>query len=376
MMRLRTVILVTVMTLLALGPVEICCAQFDLVKPPVNDKDKFDYKWTWKFGTGTTAEPPENYSGNWSVGLSTTVYNGTTKTKDLTFTGQHLTKVHDEDMDKGAPVKRMLSGVSRPKPGEDPIKRAGSWIVRHPLMKDGSHRDVYHYRVSLPYIGDGAIQFDGTHSGQSLPTRWSYHPDKDGKYRILVTYQDQTKKDITGWRDGLKDHPGGYFGNLVVDPVHGAPIEYKGDYDDPGTTSTTLGFIAEDDTGLTRLDLSTGSMLIADSAEYFAPIFFNPAFNLYVGIDLVQWLSFPTSYNSFDQVDFVGGVNELYSGVTVGTSPILFDLARGYYSDHPYTGTTQIYGRLDGSLVPEPGGIALLASVGIAGAATLRRRRI
>src|SRR5262249_20918036 len=95
--------------------------------------------------------------------------------------------------------------------------------------------------------------------------------------------------------------------------------------------------------------------------------------NLYVGIDLTQWLSLPTPFTDGQPFNFTSGMSDELPGILVGTSPISFDPAVGFTAANPFSGMLHVQETIDGQVVPEPSSAALLV-VGLVAMLTLARR--
>jgi hypothetical protein len=99
----------------------------------------------------------------------------------------------------------------------------------------------------------------------------------------------------------------------------------------------------------------------------------NESTDLFVAVDMVQWLSFQRSFvegqsytvNSFGMIDDL-------PGFLVGTSEITFG-ANGFETASPFSGGQVFVASVLDGQVPEPGTL-LLAIIGIAAAGFTRRR--
>jgi hypothetical protein len=60
-------------------------------------------------------------------------------------------------------------------------------------------------------------------------------------------------------------------------------------------------------------------------------------------------------------VSINAGRSQRLPGYLFSTSPISFDAVNGYLTDQPFTGDVRLVGTVDGTIVPEPSSLVLLA---------------
>jgi hypothetical protein len=160
----------------------------------------------------------------------------------------------------------------------------------------------------------------------------------------------------------------GRVGPAVVDgreiPPTDYTVEVRLNTSDP--TVTTLAFIGQlnENPILTELDLSLLTEAFVGLNEFVVPSLSNANLDLFVGVNLTDWLSFPTSFTFGDSFDFINGVSSDLPGILVGTSPIVLDPELGFVTANPFSGSASVVGVIDGRVVPGPG-TGLLLGAGI-----------
>lgn len=127
-----------------------------------------------------------------------------------------------------------------------------------------------------------------------------------------------------------------------------------------GQSTTTLAFLGDVEGTFTELDLASATNLfMGPYNRFFAPFFFDPSQDLFVGIDLTQWLMEPINFNFGQTVSFTNGVSDELPGIMVGTSEVILG-ASGFQTAAPFNGVLAIQGDFDGKAVPEPSASTLL----------------
>jgi hypothetical protein len=138
------------------------------------------------------------------------------------------------------------------------------------------------------------------------------------------------------------------------------PTDYKVTVSGSPITETTLTFLGTDD-GL-RAELPLGDFTgLFGLDSFIVPMLraFDDTTDLFVGVDLTEWLSDPRPFAAGDVFSFVNGVDSDLPGFVIGTSPI--DLLSGLITDL-FTGDVAVVASIDGEIVPapEPGSVILL----------------
>jgi hypothetical protein len=135
-----------------------------------------------------------------------------------------------------------------------------------------------------------------------------------------------------------------------------------------GTTQTTLAYIGQVNGTLDELDLGSASSLFANFDEFLAPMFSRSnGGDLFVFVDLTQWLSAPSSFlpTPGEMFSIVSGTSSLLPGFLFSTSTIDFVPGTGLVTASPLNGEN-VFARafIDGQAVPEPSTLAFL-SIGV-----------
>ena len=201
------------------------------------------------------------------------------------------------------------------------------------------HRDLFGGKVSgsvVAGIGGGGeatatltanLELFGTHlSGPAPNTRYSYHQSKgEIKVTIIPIYPEGPglpREENRRLKAG--QHAEGTLPtNAKGVPAIGYQIITRTATDPDPVTTTTLGFIGEINGELNLLDLSSG-ISIYHPGEFFAPQIESLTSDLFVFVDLVDWLTFPHSFGAGDLFDFAAGRNQNLPGFLVASGPIEF----------------------------------------------------
>lgn len=381
-----------------------CRADFvwDALGPAVKKDNPFMFEFTvdWTF-TNTYGEPgheadpaaaerPTNVArnifgtDNWVTILESTAADENFK-RDLTLKWVHFTPPpgppHAGEGPNPAQSKPdfpetyyslTLEGMQRPAAGF-----VGQAKVSQKSHGPHKHFDVVRLQAYLPPVaaGNGKILAKGEHVGGKLAT-WSYHALTAGEIQVksggkrvsrtAVSPADPRNPYGGDLPEGATDYQvifAGQGASLPVDPI----------------TDTTLAFLGEVDGSPGQLDLAAAIQLFGGSEFVQAPMFLDVAQerDLYVAVDLTQWLSFPTPYVLGDAYSFVDGGSELFPGIQISTSPFTYDSAMGFQSDGLATGEFEIVGTVDGDYVPEPTTLFLLSVclVALSGRRSVRSSR-
>ena len=145
-----------------------------------------------------------------------------------------------------------------------------------------------------------------------------------------------------------------------------------------GVSSTTLYALKQTNSFVeTPLFETYAEFGFINENEFLVPSFSLDSGDLFVGIDLTQYLANPINFNFGDIFSFVNGVNPSLPGYLVGTSEIFVDTNLGLTTLNPYTGAAPLTQGRDGSaIVPEPTSTLSLLALGTLGAASTLKRKL
>ncbi len=369
-------------------------AAFILVNPGNPNQTRnnpFEYSFVanWTFADGV--EDNVVINGPWGVELISFAKDPLDNSKDLTLSGIHMMPPHPGEGPN--PFTLFLGSFISPPAG---VSRKG--VAEQ--FTHGNHFDIIRVLVQVPQNAGAAIPATITSTGQHIiPSRLNPRPPLTtgsilgitGDAKFIINGGAQDGDPIRGGT--LNGQPGpadGIFTNLsprdrvmsgrlpddatgytVVAAVGGAVLPI-----DPVTT-TSLAFLGEVDSVPGQLDLGAAMQLFVGSEEFFVPLLSDQTGrDLFVGIDLTQWLSFPTPFDVLDEFSFLGGISEQLPGILVGTSPVTYNSTLGMFvTDDPATGEFLVTGKIDGRTatvpVPEPEVTVGLLALGTLGAGSL-----
>ena len=238
--------------------------------------------------------------------------------------------------------------------------------------------DITRTTVRLPAVGGGGPQAEvvlsGTHIRKGNQFQASFHNKTNRPLTVFIKPSYRTQDNTIVFGDEL--------GPIVVDsndsgkiplperPDLGELSDYSIRASGSGITETTLAFIGEVDGVLTELDLSAATSLFVGSDPFLVPSLNNQTLDLFVAVDLVQWLSNnPFTPEIGDTFDVANGVSSLLPGFLFSTSEISFA---------PFNGQVSFNGLvIDGQVVvPETTSTLSLLFLGTLGAASTLKRKL
>lgn len=156
-----------------------------------------------------------------------------------------------------------------------------------------------------------------------------------------------------------------------------APTDYTVSANGSPTTMTTIAFLGTSNGTPAELPLGDFAQLFMGTSDLLVPMLraSDDLTDLFVGVDLTQWLGDPQTFTAGETFSFINGVSDALPGVMVGTSAISFDATSGdFVSANPYNGNGFVAATIDGSVIPEPSSLALiLGSLTLLGTMRLRR---
>jgi hypothetical protein len=228
--------------------------------------------------------------------------------------------------------------------------------VTHPSAP--GHVDLYNWQVQVPAAGLGRIAIAALHGSGSVPPKWSFTPARSpGRIQVFASYPTAPENGPQNPTPGF-DSTTRISGTLQRSPDNGeAPSDIRIQVTYNPTSDTTMAFVFRDESGrIGKADLGTATTLFRGSDEYLVPALFDEqqTQQLFVAVDLTQWLSSPASYGINDRVEFSAGVSDTFPGFLVATSPIRFDPEAGFVADAPYTGGALVLGEFDGQAGEQP----------------------
>ena len=139
---------------------------------------------------------------------------------------------------------------------------------------------------------------------------------------------------------------------------------------------THLGFVSGNQGNLFLQDYTNGIISnIGIGNKFFVPALqSSDETDLYVGVDLNKWLASPIDFDIGDSFNFIDGLsNELGNAFVAGSSPIKFSLQQGWFTEQPFTGEANVFGKIDGDaqVVPETCLTLSLLTIGILGVGSM-----
>lgn len=358
-------------------------------RPMEQDPTGFRHRWFWDL-TNAATNPATVPGPSWQIRLGS-AGNLATNTGILGLDVAHLPPPpHGKDIPRNPPGAGFLGTVNF---GGLGVAFAGAEAKQfsHPQTdKTPAHFDV----VALSAFIAGArgeVVATGRHS-EARFAEWSYTPLVKGKVDVRASYPV-----VAGQPN---DRP--IVSELEVSPVTGTvrgpltppppikeprqPTDYSVRLTTNPTTDMTLAFPGFVDDVPGRLTLSAGFDLFAGiGGEILTPLLADASLSpspLFVGVDLVEWLSFPAPRDLWDEAtdtfSITDGRSALLPGFLFSRNPLettdTGDFRPAAEGDL-WSGLVFVAGIVDGRSVPEPGSLALLL-IGLAALAMPLRRAL
>jgi hypothetical protein len=344
-------------------------AAFD--DPPLvtEDKKTFDDVWEWDFKNGPVNPSKITNRPFWSRELESSTFAGLEGQEKLVLQVVHVTGPDPGDVDRN-PAQGSNSVVLGPLQKSAKVgQQAKVAQFTHP-KRDPPHVDIVSLSATIPPPDPlfpppdfvpvlSFVQARGKHS-DPWQGRWSFTTNKGGpggKVTVQASY-DKEPHLRPALIDGsppkaAQDVPVEGNGGRVEGPLKGPkekdqPTDYVVKLTINPTTELTLAFLGEVDGVPGKLDLVAGFDLFGNP-EITAPMFHAAnSTDLFVAVDLSQWLSFPTVYDASDTFSITAGKSDQLPGYLFSTSPIDFDPVAGYTTTNPYEGEVYVSGTVDG----------------------------
>jgi len=327
--------------------------------------DDFTSIWSWDF---TSRAPNTNVVAgpNWHREVQSTAgFN----VQNLTLKVRHLAPpphTGDNRENPAAPGfnQIVMNNLARP---TDPLFPNADKVFAQQFTHPGlGHFDVVSLSASVPREGNAAVVGAGKHSDAAL-ANWSYRPIFKGSIEVSASYNSGANRTVEPGRSVLE----GFLesGTLTPPGETRRPTDYVVRFTGSPTTELTLAFRGVADGIPGKLDLAAAIHLFGGDTGILAPMFGDAAANpigLFAAVDLVEWLTFSSSLTPEGPLSINAGRSPLLPGYLFSTSPISFDAVNGYLTSQPYTGEVRVVGMVDGTLVPEPSSLTLLA-IGLLG---------
>lgn len=346
-------------------------------------------------GGASTPQPP----WIWSSGVGPLADGGKT---DVGATVQHhwgepkCDKNPPRHGDNDTPVLLLAKDVLPPAP---PVGVAMKQVVVAGQVSHDEHIDIGRLKtiatVNAAGQASGSIHVAGNHAGDLRPLlipSFTNNGNRPVQVSVTPDYRDPQTKETRPDNQQKVDYPTWITPGLSVPDLVGDNKRFKERLADGSTlssytitvrgsagTETHLAFLGTVDGVFSALDLEAAAYLFAGEDEFFVP-YLRPVadmdtLDLFVAVDLTQWLGLAGEFDPGDVFAISNGMSDVLPGISVATSPFSLGI-NGFESANPYSGEVVVTGTIDGH-IPEPTVLALLAlGLGALGLARLRARRL
>lgn len=309
--------------------------------------------WDWTFTLAVQEAPAAAFDRlNWRLNPTSPAAAAGVTAKDLTIDVQHLVTCETND---GGPVDGGPGPTLSIKAGSYArgTVRGGVNIIQHP--NQAGHVDIYNWTAQVPAAGPPAILVKAKHSNVSQLPKWSFTPiaARRGNLKVFASYPTDPEKGPVNTIKGFAPGDTPPKGTLPNSDSGQSPSDVRIVVEYNPISDTTLAFVVTNPDGrLDKGDLSQLMDFFIGADTYLAPALFaeqGPQ-ELFVAVDLSQWLSSPTAYKVNDRFVFENGVSNSLPGFLASTSPIRFDPEIGFVATTPYSGAVTVLGDIDGSV--------------------------
>jgi hypothetical protein len=326
----------------------------------VQDASSFQSIWGWDF---TSAAPNTSVIAgpNWHREVQSGAGAGV---QNLTMKVRHLAPPPDPGDNPQSPTPPGFYTLSIPnltRPTDPLVSNTEKVVALQSTHPGLGHFDVVSLAATVGKEGNAAVVGTGKHSGAAL-SLWSYTPIFKGRIQVEASYNTGANRVVEPGRsvvEGFRES-----GTLTPPGETRRPTDYVVRFTGSPTTELTLAFLGEVDGVPGKLDLMAGIDLFGGAAGILAPLFDDAGAipgELFAAVDLVEWLTFAPSVTPEPILSISDGRSALLPGYLFATGPITFDAASGFLTSTPFTGDVRLVGMVDGTLVPEPSSLTLLA---------------
>lgn len=340
----------------------------------------FQHDVTWDFANG--AVNPFVVAGpDWRIELESAAAGGGNENLELRV--RHLDGPHplfagdDIDIDPSPmpPGFYVLNqmGLSRPPVG-GLNKQTTLRQFEHPTNRM-PHFDTIGLTTSIPNAGMVDVLNRGVHTRTKKGVA-SFLPILTGEKNITVKFRNGEEQKRAE-NQSVSPSDGNIITSLSDPGETRIPTSYEVEFTDFITTTTvSLAFPGAINEIPGRIDLDAGFQFFETfDIEIIAPLLldFDGTDDLFIGVDLGQWLDFQTSFNAFDEFEVVEGTSEALPGYIFSTSPLIDGPNGEFLAANPqdlWTGTGFVGARINGGseTVPEPSsilGLLILGGLGV-----------
>jgi len=339
----------------------------------IDNSDDFRavFDWTFPAAGADNAGPFVGGNKNWTVVSlnSNTTPNGP-GVRNLVILAQHAPATQKPAAGVGPnPEKGVLvfPTILRPKPGQ-PFARTLTDATRivhaFPDPNRAPHSDYFIGILKVPMIGNPTIKVFGKHVGVQNPFEASF--ENFSNEPLMGSFTPSYGKDAFGPDISFGTvQPGKSVKKTLPNKDAKAPSDFFVSVHGSVETQTTLAFLGETDdaSGVSELELAALTEMLTGNDGFLTPMLRDSTLesNLFVFVNLLQWLGADGTFNPLQTYDITGGVNDLLPGYFISTTPITLGFD-GTPQGTPFAGKVFAAGGIDGRAlsVPEPSSLVLV----------------
>jgi hypothetical protein len=327
-------------------------AQFVVVAGGKDAPLKFEQDFTWDWpALGLTNSP-----GNWTQDLADAA--GAAGTRVLTVQVRHDKRPPGHPAAEAQPNAFMtmkFPGVTRP--GGVKVTQ----VTKAAQTKHNRHWDTAYTTLNVLGVGfpagnpNATIITEGKHTDDRpaismIQHQWYYY------FGLLMQplFRDEAGNIVAGE----------YFGSRPILPdelvyerlsmeFSGMPLTGFSILAQGATLSTTtLAYTGQVEDQSSQLNFGLGTLLFTANGAHPVPFFYVEENDLYVAVDLTQYMGARPPFEVGQEFSFEEGICEDLPGVLVSYVPISFDPSNGFFSEMPYAGSLRVEGIVGGKLMP------------------------